>query len=377
LRGGRYRLPARGNGTKMAESERDHVEIICEAGVNHNGALPRAVALVDAAATAGADVVKFQTYRTESIVTQAAPKAAYQNRNAPETASQFEMLKALELDAAAHRALITRARERGIRFLSTPFDLPSLRLLTELGLTRLKISSGDLTNAPLLLEMARSGADLILSTGMADLAEIGEALSILAFGYICKEQPGRPGFAAAFDSDAGQTALRRHVTLLHCTSDYPAQVADVNLRAMDTLAATFGLPVGYSDHTAGIEIAIAAAARGARVIEKHMTLDKNLPGPDHKASLEPAEFAAMVAAIRAVSRSLGSAEKKPSAAEMSTRQVARKAIVAAQEIAAGETFSLENLTTKRAGGGRAPVTLWDLLGTQAKRAYAPDEAIEP
>lgn len=377
MRGGWYRLPARGNETEMAETETDRVEIICEAGVNHNGDLPRALALVDAAAAAGADVVKFQTYRTESIVTQAAPKAAYQNRNAPETASQFEMLKALELDAAAHQALIARARERGIRFLSTPFDLQSLHLLTELGLTRLKVSSGDLTNAPLLLEMARSGADLILSTGMADLAEIGEALSVLAFGYIGNGQPDRLAFAAAFGSDAGQLALRQHVTLLHCTSDYPAQVTDVNLRAMDTLATAFGLPTGYSDHTIGIEISVAAAARGAKVIEKHMTLDKNLPGPDHKASLEPSEFAAMVAAIRAVSKSLGSTEKKPSAAEMSTRQVARKAIVAAQAIAVGEAFSLENLTTKRAGGGLAPVTLWDLLGARAKRAYAPDEVIEP
>jgi N-acetylneuraminate synthase len=357
--------------------ETTHVQVICEAGVNHNGSLERALALVDAAAAAGADVVKFQTFKAQSLVTATAPKADYQNRNAPEYTSQFDMLKALELDLPAHRALVERARARGIQFLSTPFDSLSVRLLTdEIGLRVLKISSGDLTNAPLLLEMAATQVDLILSTGMATLAEIEEALGVLAFGYLGQGQPSRNAFRAALESEAGHSILRRRVTILHCTSDYPARLDDVNLRAMDTLSQRFGLRTGYSDHTQGISISLAAAARGAKVIEKHMTLDRNLPGPDHKASLEPAEFAEMVAGIRAIERSLGTGEKTPTVAEMSIRKVARKCLVAAKPIAAGETFTLENLTTKRGEGGLPPIALWDLIGLSAARAYAVDQGID-
>lgn len=356
----------------------DQVEIICEAGVNHNGSLARALDLVDAAAAAGADVIKFQSYRTDAIVTRAAPKAAYQDRNVPEAESQRDLLLALELSADAHAQLFARAAQRGIAFLSTPFDHESLHLLTRgLKLPRIKVSSGDLTNAPLLLDMAREGVDVILSTGMATIAEIEEALSVLAFGYLGGGKPGRDAFRAAYQDASGREALKQRVTILHCTSDYPARIADVNLRAMDTLAETFGLRTGYSDHTTGIEVAIAAAARGAVVIEKHMTLDTNLPGPDHKASLEPDEFAAMVKGVRAASLSLGSREKKPTEAELSTRRVARKSIVAARPIAAGEAFSLENLTTKRAGEGPAPIGLWELVGRPAGRGYHQDEAIEP
>ena len=363
---------------EVCRSELDYVEIICEAGVNHNGSVDHALELVDRAADAGADVIKFQTFRTASLVTAAAPKADYQNRNAPETSLQREMLRSLELETTAYARLLERARQRKIQFLSTPFDPDSMRLLTrDLHLTRIKVSSGDLTNAPLLLEMAREKVDIIISTGMATMPEIEEALSVLAFGYLSAGIPSRDAFRTAYDSAEGQAVLKSRVAILHCTSDYPANPQDVNLRAMDTLHRAFGLKTGYSDHTTGIEVAISAAARGARLIEKHMTLDKTLPGPDHKASLEPAEFAAMVSAIRLVGLALGSPEKKPTEGEIATRLVARKTIVAASPIVAGEKFTTENLTTKRAGGGLAPVALWDLIGQMASRTYAPDEVIEP
>lgn len=357
--------------------ESDRVIVIAEAGVNHNGSPEMALRLVDAAAETGADFVKFQTFRAEALVTAAAPKADYQNRNAPETKSQLEMLKALELDRAAHEALIARCAEKGIGFLSTPFDPESVDLLTRtLGLKLVKVSSGDLTNAPLLLQLARSGADLIVSTGMATLEEVEDALSVLAFGYMEQGAPSGDAFKRAFADPAARATLAGKITLLHCTSDYPAKLDDINLRAMDTLAARFGIPTGYSDHSVGIAVSIAAAARGARVIEKHFTLDRTLPGPDHKASIETAEFKQMVDAIRAVGRSLGVAAKAPTAAELSTRKVARKAIVAARPISRGEAFTLDNLTVKRAGEGIAPIRLWEVVGRQARRAYAADEAIE-
>ncbi|HEX9448064.1 MAG TPA: N-acetylneuraminate synthase [Dongiaceae bacterium] len=355
--------------------------IICEAGVNHNGSEDLALQLIDAAADAGADIVKFQTFRAAQMVSAAAPKAAYQDRNAPEAASQLELLQKLELPIAAYPALLARCAKRGIEFLSTPFDLDSLRFLVgELGLARIKVSSGDVTNAPLLLEMARSGADIIVSTGMCSLGEIEDTLGVLAFGYLDDAktgagQPNRHSFAAAYRSDAGRSLLAAKVTLLHCTSDYPAQPADVNLRAMDTLSQAFGLATGYSDHTLGLSISLAAIARGACVIEKHMTLDRDLSGPDHKASLEPRDFAELVRSIRAIEAALGSTLKAPTEAELSTRQVARKSIVAARPIAAGERFTTDNLTTKRVGGGISPIEFWDLIGAVAPRDFAPDEAV--
>jgi N-acetylneuraminate synthase len=355
----------------------DRVIVIAEAGVNHNGSPEMALRLVDAAAETGADLVKFQTFKAEALVTMSAPKADYQNRNAPESKSQFEMLKALELDRAAHESLIARCKAKGIGFLSTPFDPDSVDLLTrDLGLKLVKVSSGDLTNAPLLLQLARSGADLIVSTGMATLDEVEDALSVLAFGFTEKGEPSAEAFKRAFASKAARDILAKKITLLHCTSDYPAKLDDINLRAMDTLAERFGIPTGYSDHTVGITVSIAAAARGATVIEKHFTLDRTLPGPDHKASLETAEFKQMVDAIRAVSQSLGVAAKAPTSAELSTRKVARKAIVAARPISSGEAFSFDNLTVKRAGDGIAPIRLWEMVGRTAQRAYAADEAIE-
>lgn len=349
--------------------------VIAEAGVNHNGSLERALALVDVAAEAGADVVKFQTFHSEALAAAHAPKAAYQKRTTDGNESQLEMLKALELDVAAHRALIERAAARGIEFLSTPFDFESLRVLDEeLGLSRLKIGSGELTNAPLLLAAARTGKPLILSTGMATLDEIGVALGVLAFGYAGERAPSKQAFADAL-TGKGRAALQARVTLLHCTSAYPTPDTDMNLRAIRTLEEAFGLPVGLSDHSVGIEIAMAAPAAGARLIEKHFTLDRALPGPDHAASLEPDELAQMVRGIRRVSVALGDGEKRPRPSELGNIEIGRKSLVAARAIAKGENFSDENLTVKRPGTGLAPIDYWELLGQPAPRAFAPDDLV--
>lgn len=356
----------------------DHVTVIAEAGVNHNGELARALALVEAAAAAGADVVKFQTFRPEALVTDHARQAAYQIRNAGDRGSQLAMLQRLALSDDDHRRLHAHCRTHGIEFLSSPFDADSARFLIDaLQLPRLKLGSGELTNAPLLLQIARSGRGLILSTGMAEPAEIGEALGVLAFGYLASEAPpSAPAFAAALAGPAGQQALQRHVTLLHCTTEYPAPFADVNLRAMDTLREAFGLAVGFSDHTPGINMPIVAAARGARVVEKHFTLDRELPGPDHRASLEPDELRAMVAGIREVQQALGDGRKRVAPSEAKNRPVARKSLVAARPIRAGVAFSADNLTAKRPGDGLSPIHYWALLGRPARRDYAADEAID-
>lgn len=352
------------------------VTVIAEAGVNHNGRLDLALALVDAAADAGADVVKFQTFRADQLVTPSASKADYQIRNTGEANSQLEMLKALELDDAAHRKLIAHCARRGVAFLSTPFDILSLGLLTDgLGLTQLKVGSGDLTNAPILLEMARRGRAVILSTGMATMDEIAESLGVLAFGYTGGAEPGRSAFAAAFASTEGKAALQRNVTLLHCTSDYPAIPDEINLKAMDTLAQAFNLPVGFSDHSEGIAIAIAAVGRGAVMIEKHLTLDRGMAGPDHVASIEPADFKAMVSGIRLVERALGDGRKVPMPSELKTIPVARKSLVARRQIRRGERFSPETLTVKRPGTGLSPVLYWEYIGRTATRDYQAEDVI--
>jgi N-acetylneuraminate synthase len=353
--------------------------VIAEAGVNHNGSLQRALELVDAAAAAGADIVKFQTFRAGRLASRSAPKADYQKRETGTTESQLDMLRALELDEATHRALISRCAEKGIEFLSTPFDHESLDLLVRtFELPRLKLGSGDLTNAPLLLAIARTAKPLILSTGMATLSEVEEALGVLAFGYASPPHatPSISAFRSAYESDAGQQALRNNVALLHCTTEYPTPVGDVNLRAMDTLRQAFGLEVGYSDHTQGTAISLAAVARGATIIEKHFTLDRNLPGPDHKSSLEPEELAAMAANIRRIETALGDGIKRPAESERPNRIVARKSLVAARTIQAGERFSAENIDIKRPGGGITPLRYWEFLGRQSPRRYAADEVIE-
>lgn len=355
-----------------------HTLFIAEAGVNHNGSLETALRLVDVAADAGADIVKFQTFKAEQLVTAGARKAAYQVANTGEDGGQLEMLRRLELSPADHHALRERCRERGIGFMSTAFDAASLDFLATLDMPAVKIPSGDITHAPMLLQAARLGRPLIVSTGMSTLADIEAALGVIAFGLTRSGEPrGRADFEAARCSAQGQAALRERVTLLHCTTQYPAPPAAVNLRAMDTMAQAFGLPVGYSDHTAGIEVAIAAVARGACMIEKHFTLDRGLPGPDHAASLEPAELAQLVEAIRIVEQALGGSSKMPAEAELGNRGVARRSLVAARPIVRGEALSMSALACKRPGTGVSPLELWDRLGRQAARDYAEDELLDP
>ncbi len=352
--------------------------VIAEAGVNHNGSLALALQLVDVAADAGADVVKFQTFKAEQLATAKAAKAEYQVANTQEAGSQLAMLRRLELSQADHHTLLARCRERGIRFMSTGFDADSLAFLATLDMPALKMPSGDITCGPLLLQAARLHRPLIVSTGMSTLADIEQALGVIAFGLTTEREPtGRADFEAAYTSAEGRRALEKHVTLLHCVTQYPAPPEAVNLRAMDTMAAAFGLPVGYSDHTAGIAVSIAAVARGAVVIEKHFTLDRSLPGPDHAASLEPAELTHLVSAIRSVELALGSPLKAPAAQELGNRVVGRRSVVAARNIRLGELFTADMLTHKRPGGGISPLDGWALLGRPARRDYAADDPIEP
>lgn len=354
------------------------VTVIAEAGVNHNGDPNLAIALVDAAVAAGADIVKFQSFRTEAIVSPNAPKAAYQQITTGASESQFAMLKRLELSNDAQISLQKYCHQRGIRFLSTPFDLTSLRFLAEEArVDTWKIGSGDLTNAPILLAASRYQLPIILSTGMATLGEIEEALGVVAFGYTndIRAIPSRKMFAAAFASDKGRAAIRSKVTLLHCTTEYPAPVKDVNLRAMATLRSTFDVSVGLSDHTEGIAVSTAAIALGASIIEKHLTLDKSLPGPDHAASLTPDAFAELVKAIRTVEMAVGDGEKRPMPSEIGNASVARKSLVAACAIAKGEIFSMDNLATLRPGAGISAMEYFDWLGRPSSRAYAAGEMV--
>ncbi|WP_335920958.1 N-acetylneuraminate synthase [Shewanella algae] len=352
--------------------------IIAEAGVNHNGDEALAFKLVDAAHQAGADIVKFQTFKAKNLVTEQAKQADYQVANTQKQESQLAMLSRLELSYAAHHQLVKHCESLGIEFLSTAFDSESLDfLVNDLGLTRLKLPSGELTNAPLVLEHARTGCDLIVSTGMATLAEIEMGLGVIAFGYTAADQvaPSVLAFQQAYASDAGQKALKEKVTILHCTTEYPAPMEEINLRAMDSLGRAFDLAAGYSDHSEGITIPIAAVARGAVLIEKHFTLDKNMEGPDHKASLEPDELAAMVKAIRQIEVALGSSVKTPTVSEVKNKVVARKSLVAASDIKEGESLTEFNLTIKRPGLGLSPYRYWDFIGCKATKAYKAGELI--
>lgn len=356
-----------------------HVFVIAEAGVNHNGSLDIARQLIDIAASAGADAVKFQTFRSESVISRSARKAQYQLANTGSDESQLEMVKRLELDLEAHRNLIAHAQAREILFLSTPFDLESVKILTEvLNLPQLKIASGEITNLPLLLAAGRSGRPLIVSTGMSTLGEVEKALAALAFAMTSEpgQTPTDDAMAAAFLSARGQTLLRERITLLHCTTEYPAPPEDVNLRAMASMRAAFGLPVGYSDHTRGIHVSIAAVALGATMIEKHFTLDRSMPGPDHLASLEPGELEALVRGIRDVERAMGSGLKIPAASESKNITIARKSLVAARAIRRGDRFDASNLTTKRPGSGISAMRFHDFLGRVALRDFAADELID-
>lgn len=351
--------------------------IIAEAGVNHNGELELAKELIVKACEAGADAIKFQTFKTELLVTVDAPKAEYQKQRTSESETQFAMLKRLELSREDHLELVQHCRRHGIEFMSTPFDLASLSFLIEsCDLKRLKLSSGDLTNGPLLLACARTGLPLIISTGMATLGEVEEALIVISYGYLNPDCiPTRDQLMEAYMSDEGQKALRERVTILHCTTEYPTPLEDVNLRSMDGMLAAFGIPVGFSDHTEGIAIPIAAVARGAVVIEKHFTLDRSFKGPDHKSSLEPWQLMEMITSIRQVEGALGCSTKLPVAAEMKNREVARKSIVASRDISEGEEWTELNLTMRRPGTGLSGMRYWELIGRKSNKSYQYNETI--
>lgn len=351
--------------------------IIAEAGVNHNGSFEKACELVEAAAEAGADIVKFQTFDANMLVTAGAQKADYQKSNTGE-GSQLEMLQKLMLSQDEFFKLMDHANQKKIEFLSTAFDIESQRFLqNKINLTKFKIPSGEITNGPLILETARSQKPIILSTGMATIDEIQDALSVIAFGYTNRDQiPGKNSFREAFDSDEGQKKLQQNVTVLHCTTEYPAPFDEINLRAMFELGRRFNLPIGYSDHTVGIEIPIAAVALGATVIEKHFTLDKSMEGPDHKASLDPAELKSMVTAIRHIERALGYDQKAPSRSELANAKIARKSLVALDRIETGDAFSEKNITAKRPGTGISPMKYWQYLGETAKQSYEKDDLLQ-
>lgn len=332
----------------------NRVLVIAEAGVNHNGNLDLARRLIAVAKEAGADVVKFQTFSADRLVTKNSAKADYQIQNIGREVSQHEMLRSLELSPAMHDTLIAEAALFGIEFLSTAFDEESVSLLAKKSLKRFKVPSGEITNLPYLRSVANVANEVIISTGMATLKEISAAISV-------------------FEKNGVQ---RERITALHCTTDYPAPMVDINLRAMQTIANELGVRIGYSDHTQGIEVAVAAVALGATIIEKHFTLDRHLQGPDHKASLEPDQLAAMVSAIRNIEQALGDGTKRPSRAEAKNLLIVRKSLVAIRPIIAGEPFSHKNVGTKRPGTGISPMHLDDVIGKPAPRNFALDELIE-
>jgi len=329
------------------------VFIIAEAGVNHNGSLEISKRMVDAACSAGADAIKFQTFKAENLVTRKASKSDYQCNNTKKGESQFDMLKNLELDISAHKELIRYCKEKKITFLSTPFDLESIGFLYNLGLAIFKIPSGEITNLPYLRKIGSLKRKIILSTGMSTLKEISNVLNILVRGGTKKE----------------------NISVLHCNTAYPTPFEDVNLKAMITIKNKFKIEVGYSDHTLGIEVPIAAVALGATIVEKHFTLDRNMEGPDHRSSLDPKELKNMVDCIRNIEKALGNARKKPSLSELDNKKLVRKSIVAAKEIKMGEAFTIDNIVAKRPATGLSPL-LWDrLLGKRAKRDFKRDELI--
>lgn len=368
------------------------VFIIAEAGVNHNGNLETAYRLIDAAVAAGADAIKFQTFKAENLVTRHADKAAYQKIATGADENQLTLLKRLELKYELHFQLLAYCQNLGIEFLSTAFDFESLDFLVrELNVEMLKIPSGEITNGPFLLAHAQTGKQIILSTGMATLGEVETALGVLAFGYLTTvmdgknvpvdkkpipQHPSISAFQQAYSSEQGQALLRDKVTLLHCTSEYPTPMENINLRAMDGLQQAFGLRVGYSDHSAGLVVPIAAAARGATLIEKHFTLDKSQQGPDHKASLEPDELKSMISSIRDVEKALGQRLKCPQPLELENQKVVRKSLVAKQPISIGEPFTEANLALKRPGTGRNPMDYWALLGELSSHHYDTDEVLK-
>ena len=356
------------------------VYVIAEAGVNHNGDLRLAFKLIDSAVESGANAIKFQTFKTENLVTKNALKANYQKRTTSKNESQFSMLKNLEITNKDHYKLVEYCNNKGIKFLSTAFDLESLNfLVNDLGLDVLKISSGEITNSIMLLACARTNCDLIISTGMSTLGEIEDALSVISFGLIYGKnmdvKPSHDNFRLAYMSQDGQELLKKKVTLLHCTTEYPAPLNDINLKSMITINNSFGLKVGFSDHSKGILAPIVATSIGAVLIEKHFTLDKTLPGPDHASSLNPIELKKMVESIRVAEKILGNGVKGPKISELNNLETARKSIVAASSIKKGDFFTKDNITSKRPATGISPMKYWDLLGTKCQSDYESDEVI--
>lgn len=330
------------------------VYIIAEAGINHNGDLARALKMVEVAAKAGADAIKFQTFKAVNVISESAPKAEYQKRTTGTTESQLEMAKKLELHFDDFRRLKTACREQGIHFFSTAFDAECIDFLVELGTDTIKIPSGELTNLPYLRKIGGLGKKIILSTGMANLGEVEQTIDTLV----------------------AEGTNRNDITLLHCSTDYPTVMTDVNLSAMLTLQQAFKLPVGYSDHSLGIEVPIAAVAMGASIIEKHFTLDKGLPGPDHSASLSPEELTNMVQAIRNIELAMGDGIKRAAGGEVRNKAIARRSIVAVRPITKGEVFTAENITAKRPGTGISPMRWDEILGQTATKDFPKDSLIE-
>ena len=353
------------------------VFVIAEAGVNHNGSLNLAEKLIDVAVEAKADAVKFQTFKTELCITKTAKRADYQKAEG-QADTQFDMVKKLELSQDDFRYLYRYCERRGIQFLSTAFDIPSLEFLAEeLQQPSIKIPSGDVLNGPLLLAAARTGKQILLSTGMCHLGDIEQALGVLAFGFLDDGSVPQSHaiFKDMFSSEEGWQMLRSRVSLLHCTTEYPAPFKDVNLKAMQTLGTAFDLAVGISDHSMGIEVPIGAVALGATVVEKHFTLDSDMEGPDHKASLNPDDLASMISAIRNISISLGDGRKFPRQSEIKNIEIARKYIVAARPIKAGQVIAEGDIIAKRATKGISPIFYWDILGSTSDRDYMIDDVI--
>lgn len=349
--------------------------IIAEAGVNHNGSFEMAKQLIDVAKEAGADAVKFQTFKAENLVTKSTKQADYQVVNLKKSTSQLEMLKKLELTFEEFSALKQYCVNKGIEFLSTPFDYESVDFLFDnLGVKTAKIPSGELTNAPFIYTIAKKKKPIILSTGMATVDDIHEALSYIAFGLASKNDMEQ--VEIFYQTDEAKRLLQQFVTILHCTTEYPAPFSTINLKVITKLQQEFQVPVGLSDHSTGIAVSTAAVALGATVIEKHFTLDKTLEGPDHVASLEPYELKQMVEQIRQVEQSLGNGLKQPSEIEIKNRIPARKSLVASKVIQQGGVFTTENLTVKRPGSGIAPSKYWSFLGKQAQKSYEQDDLID-
>jgi len=351
--------------------------IIAEAGVNHNGSYELAKQLIDVAHCAGADAVKFQTFRAEDLACTHAPKAEYQNRLIQDDVSQVAMLKSLELNDSAQRELQQYCKNKKILFLSSPFDLNSASFLNALNLPMIKIPSGEITNFPLLFKIAKADKSVILSTGMSTLGDIESALSILACGYLQQAAlTNQSEIENCYYSELGQAILKEKVSLLHCVTEYPAPFYEVNLNAIKTLQTAFGLRVGYSDHTMGIAISLGAVALGATIIEKHFTLDKALPGPDHQASLSPNELCDLVKGIREVELALGNGQKIPAKSELQNRSIARKSIVALKTIKKGDILTDNNIGCKRPGSGITAAKFYSYINSCANRHYEPDELID-